>query len=91
MALRICTPSTGANSTATTHDTSIATGTDIEQGPGQRSRHEGDTSRLETTKPENVARVFTTYRLPGVMNKVTVGGGGTVRASAGCAYPERQG
>ena len=30
---------------------------------------------LETTKPENVARVFTTYRLPGVLNKVTVGGG----------------
>ena len=25
LALRICTPSTGANSTATTHDTSIAT------------------------------------------------------------------
>ena len=30
---------------------------------------------LETTKPENVARLFTSYRLPGVMNKVTVGGG----------------
>ena len=30
---------------------------------------------LETTKPENVARVFTTYRLPGALNKVTVGGG----------------
>ena len=30
---------------------------------------------LETTKPENVARVFTTYRLPGMLNKVTVGGG----------------
>ena len=30
---------------------------------------------LETTKPENVAKLFTTYRLPGVLNKVTVGGG----------------
>ena len=30
---------------------------------------------LETTKPENVARMFTTYRLPGGLNKVTVGGG----------------
>ncbi len=30
---------------------------------------------LETTKPENVARVFTTYRLPGMLNQVTVGGG----------------
>lgn len=30
---------------------------------------------LQTTKPENVAKLFTTYRLPGVMNKVTVGGG----------------
>ncbi|MCH4872917.1 TonB-dependent siderophore receptor [Pseudomonas sp. TMW22091] len=30
---------------------------------------------LQTTKPENVAKLFTTYRLPGVLNKVTVGGG----------------
>ena len=30
---------------------------------------------LQTTNPENVAKLFTTYRLPGVMNKVTVGGG----------------
>ncbi|MQT81523.1 TonB-dependent siderophore receptor [Pseudomonas helleri] len=30
---------------------------------------------LETTKPENVAKLFTTYRLPGALNKVTVGGG----------------
>ncbi|MFJ2280745.1 TonB-dependent siderophore receptor [Pseudomonas sp. NPDC087803] len=30
---------------------------------------------LSTTKPEHVFRTFTTYRLPGVLNKVTVGGG----------------
>jgi outer membrane receptor for ferric coprogen and ferric-rhodotorulic acid len=30
---------------------------------------------LSTTKPEHVARVFTTYRLPGALDKVTVGGG----------------
>nr|WP_256208134.1 TonB-dependent siderophore receptor [Pseudomonas sp. CFII64] len=30
---------------------------------------------LSTTKPEHVVRVFSTYRLPGVLDKVTVGGG----------------
>lgn len=30
---------------------------------------------LSTTKPEHVVRTFTTYRLPGVLDKVTVGGG----------------
>ncbi|MHA3738992.1 TonB-dependent siderophore receptor [Pseudomonas sp. Eth.TT006] len=30
---------------------------------------------LSTTKPEHVFRTFTTYRLPGALNKVTVGGG----------------
>ena len=30
---------------------------------------------LSTTKPEHVFRTFTTYRLPGVLNQVTVGGG----------------
>ena len=30
---------------------------------------------LETTKPENVAKLFTTFRLPGALNRVTVGGG----------------
>lgn len=30
---------------------------------------------LATTKPEHVIRTFTTYRLPGVLNQVTVGGG----------------
>ena len=30
---------------------------------------------LTTTKPEHVARVFTSYRLPGALDKVTVGGG----------------
>lgn len=30
---------------------------------------------LSTTKPEHVVRTFTTYRLPGALDKVTVGGG----------------
>lgn len=30
---------------------------------------------LATTKPEHVVRTFTTYRLPGVLDQVTVGGG----------------
>ncbi|OLF54735.1 TonB-dependent siderophore receptor [Pseudomonas chlororaphis] len=30
---------------------------------------------LSTTRPEHAARVFTTYRLPGVLDQVTVGGG----------------
>ncbi|MDD0973287.1 TonB-dependent siderophore receptor [Pseudomonas fontis] len=30
---------------------------------------------MTTTKPEHLVRVFTTYRLPGVLDKVTVGGG----------------
>ena len=30
---------------------------------------------LSTTKPEHVVRTFTTYRLPGMLDKVTVGGG----------------
>ncbi|MNH08344.1 Ferripyoverdine receptor precursor [compost metagenome] len=30
---------------------------------------------MSTSKPEHLVRVFTTYRLPGVMDKVTVGGG----------------
>lgn len=30
---------------------------------------------LATTKPEHVVRTFTTYRLPGALDKVTVGGG----------------
>lgn len=30
---------------------------------------------LTTTKPEHVVRVFSSYRLPGVLDKVTVGGG----------------
>ena len=30
---------------------------------------------LATTKPEHVVRTFTTYRLPGALEKVTVGGG----------------
>ncbi|TWC18715.1 MULTISPECIES: TonB-dependent siderophore receptor [unclassified Pseudomonas] len=30
---------------------------------------------LSTTRPEHVVRTFTTYRLPGVMNQFTVGGG----------------
>ena len=30
---------------------------------------------LATTKPENVVRLFTTYRLPGQLNQVTIGGG----------------
>lgn len=30
---------------------------------------------LSTTKPEHVVRVFTSYRLPGVLDQVTVGGG----------------
>ncbi|MHC8287877.1 TonB-dependent siderophore receptor [Pseudomonas sp. XS1P51] len=30
---------------------------------------------LATTKPEHSVRTFTTYRLPGVLNQVTVGGG----------------
>ncbi|VVP65096.1 Ferripyoverdine receptor [Pseudomonas fluorescens] len=30
---------------------------------------------LSTTKPEHVVRTFTTYRLPGALNQVTVGGG----------------
>lgn len=30
---------------------------------------------LATSKPEHVVRTFTTYRLPGVLNQVTVGGG----------------
>ncbi|MEO3728003.1 TonB-dependent siderophore receptor [Pseudomonas syringae] len=30
---------------------------------------------LSTTKPEHVVRTFTTYRLPGMFDKVTVGGG----------------
>ncbi|MFF7710312.1 TonB-dependent siderophore receptor [Pseudomonas sp. NPDC007930] len=30
---------------------------------------------LMTTKPEHVARLFTSYRLPGALEKVTVGGG----------------
>ncbi|VVN76683.1 TonB-dependent siderophore receptor [Pseudomonas fluorescens] len=30
---------------------------------------------LSTSKPEHVVRMFTTYRLPGVLDKVTVGGG----------------
>lgn len=30
---------------------------------------------LSTSKPEHVVRTFTTYRLPGVLDKVTVGGG----------------
>ena len=30
---------------------------------------------LTTSKPEHVARLFTTYRLPGMLDKVTVGGG----------------
>ncbi|MEK1911682.1 MAG: TonB-dependent siderophore receptor [Pseudomonas chlororaphis] len=30
---------------------------------------------LSTTRPEHAVRVFSTYRLPGVLDKVTVGGG----------------
>jgi outer membrane receptor for ferric coprogen and ferric-rhodotorulic acid len=30
---------------------------------------------LSTSKPEHVVRTFTTYRLPGALNQVTVGGG----------------
>ncbi|MNP22463.1 Ferric-pseudobactin BN7/BN8 receptor precursor [compost metagenome] len=30
---------------------------------------------LATTKPEHVVRTFTTYRLPGALDQVTVGGG----------------
>ncbi|MBM7060034.1 TonB-dependent siderophore receptor [Pseudomonas sp. UL073] len=30
---------------------------------------------LATSKPEHLARLFTTYRLPGELNRVTVGGG----------------
>ncbi|MCW2269568.1 Ferripyoverdine receptor precursor [compost metagenome] len=30
---------------------------------------------MSTSKPEHLVRMFTTYRLPGVMDKVTVGGG----------------
>ncbi len=36
---------------------------------------------LSTTKPEHAVRVFTTYRLPGVLDKVTVGGGLSYQSS----------
>ncbi|MDR6713720.1 outer membrane receptor for ferric coprogen and ferric-rhodotorulic acid [Pseudomonas hunanensis] len=36
---------------------------------------------LTTTKPEHVVRVFTTYRLPGVLDQVTVGGGISYQSS----------
>ncbi|MDR9752296.1 TonB-dependent siderophore receptor [Pseudomonas sp. SZMC_28357] len=58
----------------------LAEGWNISAGYTYARTRDKDSQRifgfpLSTSKPEHVVRTFTTYRLPGVLDKVTVGGG----------------
>jgi outer membrane receptor for ferric coprogen and ferric-rhodotorulic acid len=58
----------------------LSDGWNVSAGYTYARSHDADEQRiygypLSTTKPEHVVRTFTTYRLPGVLDKVTVGGG----------------
>lgn len=58
----------------------LAPGWNITAGYTYARTRDADDNRLfgfplATTKPEHVARLFNTYRLPGALDRVTVGGG----------------
>ena len=58
----------------------LAPGWNITAGYTYARTRDADDNRLfgfplATTKPEHVARLFSTYRLPGALDRVTVGGG----------------
>ncbi|UVM29631.1 TonB-dependent siderophore receptor [Pseudomonas sp. B21-021] len=58
----------------------LAAGWNVSAGYTYARTRDADEQRiygypLSTTKPEHVVRTFTTYRLPGMLDKVTVGGG----------------
>ncbi|VVO10857.1 Ferripyoverdine receptor [Pseudomonas fluorescens] len=58
----------------------VADGWNVSAGYTYARTRDADEQRiygypLSTTKPEHVVRTFTTYRLPGALDQVTVGGG----------------
>ncbi|MCO7595716.1 MULTISPECIES: TonB-dependent siderophore receptor [Pseudomonas] len=46
----------------------------VQGGFTHRITRDGDDHKISTIEPENLLRLSTTYRLPGVWNKLTVGG-----------------
>ncbi|QIL74358.1 TonB-dependent siderophore receptor (plasmid) [Diaphorobacter sp. HDW4B] len=53
----------------------LATGWQLIAGFSRAQAQNADGSRLQPQRPQNLAHVFTTYRLPGALNKLKVGGG----------------